>query len=1459
MKRIIAFICTLTLVLSFAMTVNVSAIRGGSEGSTWSGWKVSSGAATISNGVATIKGNSRIDLAYNLQPLQLTVSFNMRVISYCGSMGFQLADGVAGAGFYIGENRLTSLQTNRMLTVPDMTNWHSYVLEIDMEALTQKVYVDDVYIGTHDLKSNITRGLCMFWSSYDSGHFEVENIKIVSNEVEDTSGDLKLTNEYTEPFFFDFNEGGGYVYENKKSVTRHDEEGLIQLSSGPLFGDHGMNTLHTIERPLRPPANYDFEWRMMLTDIHALGGQPAMTALELSTDNRHTWLYINEHKIWHNGKDEQGIDGMALLYDAQDGKWHDWKAEVRGNYITWYVDGNMLMNYQMTTSATGRWHMTVFHQHNSTLSADTWLDWVKYTPYFQKTEIVQPLHQSEFAESKDITFRSVAPEGTEYVDYYIGDTAIGRGYAPDYEFVLSNAKVGTYEVYAKAGDEVSVKNTVRVTKAFDADVKVSSNSIKQGDSITAELVTSEISDGVRAVKADYYMNGKLVASSNQAPFRVTIDDFQVGTSAIYAKVTNIAETVVDTEPIYVSVDSVPGKELKIGREYEIDYNYTSGNGKFELTDGYFKYAMSHSGDKIVYEDLSGTKEYPLGAGEYKALVTAGYAEVYHNGHFAFSYFMPRCSDAPKETYSGLENVRVLGSGVKAELWSKKWEGKADFVADDIPSTYYYSVEFDKTDSSPEEIKFYDGIFENEIFFREDGIYANRQLVIQAPKTEVKLADKVEPGYYRLTVGFGIAQLFRDNEYLGSYRCYKYGHKPQLIRKMTNPSASTITAVKNTDDIFYHDEDFEGNNEFEADEYFQTRVLHYSEGGNVQMKKDLVKKGNNSYMKIDGTGSYDLNGIARDGRFKFRAMFEKEQGQAFFLSRHGRSDTQNRIGYDFDNKRWFVDHIAQNAKVPTNITTNTTLAAPVVGEWHDFEIIHEDRNGKVFMDGVEIFDFEQPENEIGVWYGRFGFGVVGSAISFDDIHYEGENRVTAGLTYNFKNQFPGGAQAAQFYELDEETVIAVGYTYGETKDHGQTWSFVNYTESSFNAASQSVMLPDGSIVKLDEGWVTHSSKSTDGGKTWSEKTPLWGDEFKPTRQPMSSVARLTATMSGSLFMVTSQGDEDYGYSDIWYSHDGGESWNKSETVLTTHNTGIIMNESIVVDTPRENEVWMYGRSDSGFLDYWISYDNGKTFDPTPHHSQLIQSETCFKIVRDWENPMTYYAIFHYDTETSNERGQQMPRNKTALAVSYDGMETWEYITDTFEGNMNPGLQTSDSSISLVGDHLFFRASDYDGPSGDMIGSYDISKIKTLKRHPQLHERYFIGFEPNTDYAINHCVVPKESGLAWVYGDYYNATVQEGRIDLVNAERIFGVTAVKNGNSVELTLGDAKIVFTEGSNSYTLNGETKTAENVCYKGGLVDLKACAALFGKAFREAEGSYSILYQAPAVDQYQGQIDDFA
>ena len=1394
MKRLFVFLMAMIMMLAVTLPVGVSAYRTRDEvEDSWAGWQAT-GNAKIENGVGTVINTGKLSYSYSNQPKQFTVSFSMKITSFSSSMGFQMCDGINRAGFYMRTNGLRAMDSStQLMPVPNITEWHDYDLEVDMDKAKQTLYVDGVLAGSTDLFPTTSRSTCLWWAEgTNSGLYEVENFKITITEEDDTGNRHKLTHDYTQPFFADFYEEDGFYFENRNSITHDKEKGILRLASGPLYGDHTNRILHTIEHPLNPPENYDFEWRINITDIEKLGGQPSATMLELSTGDRHTWIYIKHNKIWHNGYDDEGYDDeLALPFTIQDNQWHTWKAEIRGYEVTWYLDGKLLMQYHTRRTETNRWHTVLWHQHAATLSAETYIDWMKYTPYFDETKVVSPVHFSEFVEGKEIVFKASVPEGCEYADFYMGETKIGRGYAPNYEYVLKDAKIGTYEVYVKAGNQQSLKNTVKV-KADDYE----------------EVADEQKTDAERKI---FYLGG--------------------------------------------SADS--SKALSTGQEYEANYKYTSGNGNFELTDGYFKYKMSHSDDKITYETIDGVQTYPLGKGKYKAVVTSGYAEVYHNGQFAFSFFMPRCSDATGIKHSGLADISVQESGVKAELWGTKWNQTVNNVTNNVPQTRYYSLEFDKTDDSEEKIVFYDGIFENELFFRKDGIYANHQLVLEAPKEEIKICEKVEPGYYRLTVGFGIAQLFRDNKYIGSYRCNKYGHHPQLRREMTNPSASTIISLKNTDDVFYHIEDFEGNHEFSYDEYFLLRVSHFSDGELPQMTQTLVKEGDNSYVTLDGTGSFLLNGFQRNGVFRFRAKAEKAKGKIFFVSRCGKSDTQNMIGYDYDAKQWYVDrYSSQNTH--SVIAVSKTAAAPEVGKWHNYEIVCNDRKTKLLCDGVEVISFIEEGADRDVFYGKSGFGAKNGSLSVDDIYYAGENRVIAGMNMVYANQYKGvqPQMSIAYKKADGVVALSSPYSYAETSDNGYSWKVKSAAESPELISGQMVVLPNGNYVVLKEDLQSFSKISKDQGKTWEEWVPMWGEDFVPTRKPASSVGRLTATKDGKVFMVTSQGDEDYGYSDIWYSNNGAESWNKSETVLTTHNTGIIMNEATVVDTPRENEVWMYGRSDSGFLDYWISYDGGKTFDTTPHHSQLIQSETCYKILRDWRYDTVYYAIFHYDTEPVNEKALQMPRNKTALAISYDGMETWEYIGDLWESNQDPGTHTSDSNISLVDDHLYFRFSDYDGPAGLFTGSYDLTKMKTLKRHPQLHERYFVGFEAISDYAVNHCIVSKTDGKAWVYGNLFDATVEDGRIDVENIERMFGVTAKKEGSAIELTLGEGVVRFTEGSVEYTVNGEAKKAEKICMKNGLLDIQICAQLFGKVFRETENSYSVNYKSIIVDKYQEQLD---
>ncbi len=1471
MKKILSFICMLAMVCTVLVPMTSVEV----EAAAFQGWTLSGG-AYVEDGVlhmmsnptggkgsqatvtaATATGNSML-------PDQYTILFSMKVNSLSSSCGLQGGNGNNRAGFYFVAGGFRGMDTAVQASMNYVGEWHDFMIEVDHVTKTEKVYLDDNYMGTITLANSGAKNQFYFWCEKTDGDYEVSDFSIVTEDT-GASDQLTLGKEYTEAFRQDWDTIGGWMVEPGYQVEHYPEKGIIRLHV-----EEENFTYRSIERPLRPPTNYDMEFSVMIPEEKE-GIYSGMTAFELSTDSRHTWLYVQKDKITFN--DIGGTSSVALydransciMVDMHDGQWHTWKAEVRGQHITWYIDGRELVNYEMLPTKTNRWHFSIFQQDEHKAHMDAYIDWVEYTPYFDdELKIIAPKERSEFAETKDIDFKAeVADDSIEKVDYYLNNVYVGSGYKKDnYVYTLKNAKVGQYKLKAKVENIETPELSFFVEKAFAAELTLDKTDVHYGDSVKATVTANSVSEGTQAEKVDFYLNGKLYSTDTTAPFEATYSGMQVGTGAVFARAYSKVGTVFETTPGYINVDYVSGKPLEIGREYTVDYKYTAGSGSFELKDGYFTLNLAHNGETVTYKTLEGDETYEgLGYGDYKVVVTAGYAELYYNNQFVTSYFMPYTPGAKSTSHSNVSDVSIKGSGVKAEVFHTDWEGKAEFVRDDIMDTTYYSVEFDKTDSSPEVVEFSDGVFENVLSFREDGIYAKRQLTKSFDATEVKLTDKVEPGYYRLTVGWGIAQLNLNNVPIGNYRCNKAASKRALKRTMTNPSASTFIAVKNTDDVYYHVDTFEEITELSSDDFWAVHPIRYSDGYKPALTATKKADANgNHYMTVKGKGVYLLNAIDQYPSFKWRGMVEKREGKVFTMFRRSFGDRHDKIGYDFDKNQWFYEMVQENGAV-IEADVKTDLNAYKEGRWYDFELVCEGFNVKLLCDGVEVFSTEFDNNLQLIYYGRLGFGAIDGEYNFDDVDYSGKNRASAGLYYTSGSRYGAGINVGSFYKTEDGAVYATHET-GSVKstDGGQTWdSPMQATNSTENRVYSSALVkkPDGTMVRLasssnDNGTV-QSFISNNDGQTWDGPYTVsvgFGQA--------SAVGRLTCTMDGRLFISTTQGGEYFGKMFVFYSDDG-ITWTKSETDFTTFNTGIIMNECIVVDTPRENEVWFWGRSDSGFLDYWVSYDNGKTFDLTPHHSGLMQSETCFRIERDWNNPNTYYAVFIYDTETSNDRYIQQPRNRATLGVSYDGMESWEFVCDIMEANDYPSLHTSDAMLNIIDDQVYWRTSNYAGYGGPNFGVQDMNKVKTLKRMPEFHKRVYLGVETMKHLAYEHCFLPKADGEAFVYGDFYKVKVADGRTDLDTVAKVFGVEVEKTTNGVVLKLGDGKVTFTEGSTSYDVNGEAKTAKRAVYQGGMLDIKTLSEVYGKVFRETEGSYGVMDGAELVDKFQLMLDELA
>ena len=1008
------------------------------------------------------------------------------------------------------------------------------------------------------------------------------------------------------------------------------------------------------------------------------------------------------------------------------------------------------------------------------------------------------------------------------------------------------------------------------------------DSISYGTTVTA--VISFSSDTESGSGAQFYVNGQPYGGlvSGTSTFEQEVSGFKIGTNTVFARIYCESGMIVQTEPQLVKVDYVEDKAFDIGQEYEIDYKYTEGSGKIELSDGYFKLLVAHSGNGITYLTDEGRKSYRgIGGGDFKIIVASGHAEIYWNEQFLKSFLMPYDIASASIGHQNVSELTVRSSGVKGTLVSV--ENGDSFETDAFSSTQYYSLEFNKNDSSNEEIYINDGRFTTTLYFRNDGIYAKRQLVQAAPVEEQKLCDFVEAGYYRLTVAHGVAQLFLNNEPIGNFRCILGGSTPKIRRTVTNSESSDFFVLKKTDDVYYHSESFDGKTELSYEDYWQENPINYrtaaSEGGVISELS--ATEGGNNYMKLCGTGVYVLNVTDQYPTIKWRGRADAASGKFFAVLRQSFVQQHTKIGYDFDSQSWFFEIMDMDGKI-SNASTITAPGVIEAGKWYDFEVVCEGCTVSLFVNGEQAFKKELPTNDLDlIHYGRLGLGVENAEYSFDDFEYKGKNRVTPGAStfvplqflgqdinsqgnYGVDKQYAYVGDVDAFYKDTDGTVYGIT-TEGasqngniKTSDNGKTWERANGGPFT-RAINDYVQMPDGTLVGLVRGnakldTAQYSILSKDGGKTWSEPYLIHDGIYGY----IGTGERLRCTMDGRVFAVFSSGYEDFTRFTVFYSDDG-MNWHRSNPEYITHyETGIVCDEQIVVDTPRENEVWLYFRSNTGFVTYYKSFDNGKTFDLTPHLSGLPSVCSTYSIKRDWENPDTYYAVFVYDTVTSVQSRNGWPRNRYSMAVSHDGMESWEFVSDLIATNDVPYIYMSDMNMYHFGDgHLYWMVHSLQGPGLKMMGVQDIDKMKSVKRMPEMHFRHLLGFDPVENAAQRQCVVSKTKGIAWIYGDYYTAQAADGRVDLETAEKIFGVTSTVSGSTVTFALGGGKAVFTEGSVSYTVNGTSKTASRAVVSNGYVDLKVLCEVFGKVFRETDSSYCVMNKAEVMDIYQEMIDE--
>ncbi len=1451
MKAKIALLCVLTLLFSC-----IGPMMPASAEEAWqTGFKASKSETSgvnysysFQNGIVTLGPNTIYTKSPANLPSKYIATATVRVAKFgsTGHLGINMGNNLKRTGVYISKDRVRPFSDNPADSLLDIgTTWHDYRFHVD--GSSHKIYVDNKLVATGSTATKDWNQINFF--VVGDSVLEIDNLKF-QYEDSGNSGEVDpktvlLTaepdEEYTPEFTVDWSDPESY---KDWSISNHDqviidaEEGILTINpavNGSKLAVGSPMHIHQIERSPLAPENWDLEFDLQV--IRAEDRSFQFKAVPAGTNN---WYYVGQDRLQHYDGDSEEASVQVNIGN----KWNHWKIETRGDKQTLFFNGRALHDCNIHSSSSNKAVIRFILQKDFG-DFHVNLGKIHYKPYFPEVELTAPANNSSYVEGSDIVFEANPETKVDYVDYYVDGVNIGRGYAPDYKYVFKNSKMGTYEVAAGVGGKITqAKNEITVVKGFTAELKLNKTEAKLGETVNASIKYDSLNAATKPNKVEYFVDGNKVGTSTTAPFNMLLKDIKIGTSQVEARIYN-KNGAMASDKKRVTIYDTKASSGKLAREYEIDYNYGSGNGVINITDGYYKLDMKHSAGLITYESYTGTETYALGAGKYKVAVISGIAEVYYNGHYAFSFFMPKTAEE-KISYSGISNFKISGNGTKVRYLSKKWENKnVDITGFDMP--YYFNLEFDKKDTSDETIVVYDGEHRIPLEFKDGKINTVNFKVETGKADPFVINSEVKAGYYKLVCSKGLCQLYIDNQYVDSFKSYPQPGITRVQRTMSNPSSSTILEIKGIDDIYYHDDDFNGNTEVDS--------LDYWIPNEDTLSASLEGTAKNSHMKLEGTGTYLLNAQTYNTDTKWRAKVTAG-GEFHVATRLYTGRYHVKAGYDFENMTWYTHErydVNSTPHSPENAKYNVRMdfeegPEMTLDEWHDFEL-HTDYSKLVLkMDGEVVIETDKLQSD---YYGHIGFGVTNGTVLIDDFSYEGECGAFGELRSRIVNG-PTGVKISDFAELSDGTVIAHYYNKQyRTTDGGENWVFEDATTS---IQSLGHTLRNHVQIKFQkDGGLMYCYASLDDGQTWEKRGCVQTRDISTYDNFVMLNGSFEEASDGTIYVGADEGrSEYYSQSTIYYSRDEGWTWHQTElqygNVKTgehdsthTHFSGWNTQELTFEELPDGKTIRNFGRTGNGFVYYQDSTDGGKTwgeYRPT----QLLQPLCTYNVEQDLKDPNVYYAVTVHCAATESYYHLHQPRNRFVLLMSRDGMKSWEFVATLNETYTWRNFDKCNFSTKAYGDTLYIVDDTlYEG--GSIVYAVDTTNLKSRKRLESAHpvkRQHFVEGTGSIQYKERldeMSFLPEISGGATIYGNNINITVKDGMYDAETISKVFGAAFVKSGQAVTFKIGEGTVKFTEGSANYVVNGETKTYTSACMKNGYFNIEACAEAFDRQLDNIDG----------------------
>ncbi len=886
------------------------------------------------------------------------------------------------------------------------------------------------------------------------------------------------------------------------------------------------------------------------------------------------------------------------------------------------------------------------------------------------------------------------------------------------------------------------------------------NAVQSGNSVSASLANLTSFDSVASVS--YYLDGNAVTTVSDAPYSVSIPNVTEENhrlEAIAYDHTGIVVARTSTELL-----STNGAN---SLNYSNEIRYTaSGDGTVEFSNGNHKVSLSHAGSALTYQTDTGAETYSHGAGEFCIITDGPIAEVYRNGQFVFSYYLPRTTDQSGSYTGAVSDYSVTATPERKNYFVSRDVTPQNQLYQLADFPYSYNMDFVAGADDQLTLSVNDGYYLSKVSIENGKLYVWDGPDKMALSEKTFVENVTTDAYYRVETSGGMSRLYKNGRWISTFRSEHSVGSPYLAVNLTQGTLPYL-AVNDCTDVYIYEDTFDESGEVSALDFWREENLTQSiQNGNLVL--DASGKTNAITELYAFSGDFDLS-----AKVNVSSIGTLKSGGFWFLLNHSITDTYTKVGWNhqtfLSNKYEIVDRIdgkdqsdsaTKSGSLPTGQTVQLDLK---VRRTEAGETITLYVNGSQVVSQTGHFER----------YGKIGFILSNCTATIEEISYRGNARPVARANDAiFPISITSGGMR-DLLELDNGDVYIINHIEGlKTNDGGETFENVasklvfqkddqgndtQYVDTvntigitstrNYGWNNSMVRLQNGTYLSITPRTPQRTeynksvqdytiAKSTDG-LHWSDIITNNPPYYEKRIGTSPTVNCLKQGASGRIYYTYHYGaNEDIGDVQIWYSDDNGRNWTHSITIHGK-DTGHVLAESQVVES--ETSTKLFFRNDKGYLCYYTSPDRGKTWDLEHlYKTPMIASEACFNIEVDPKDPNTFYVAWEYNNLNLFGR-HQWPRTRWSVAKSTDGGTTWEFV-GTVDENNHESYTSSNMSMNVSNDYVIVNADaldDEDGTNkwrGRMV-MFPQNTAKTSKRFEQLHYQY----ETQID---NTKVMPKE---------------------------------------------------------------------------------------------------------------------